>query len=626
MGAREGQPLDTRTLNEQLDDTLKRVFGHQTFRPGQRAAITALERGRDVQVLLPTGGGKSLCYQLPAIRHVEATGGVTLVVSPLIALMEDQVGALRARGVPAVALHSGLAHDERAAAMREVQERGGLLYVSPERVRVARFRRWLGALPVGAAAVDEAHCISEWGHDFRKDYLSLGVLKAELGVPLIALTATATARVMDEIRESLGLLSPLVVQGDFRRPNLALSVELLQGDLARADRVATLVRTVVDQKAGRAVVYAATRKRVKTLCAFLRKQGLPAGYYHAGRSDGARSNAQEAYQGGRRPVLVATTAFGMGVDHPDVRLVVHAEAPGTLETYYQQAGRAGRDGLPARCVLLYSTKDAGTHARIRGDSVHPGRVEGWGALQDYVYGTGCRQRALVRHFTGVDGPACGLCDACLDPAAVHASVTASRQALAERGRTREAKRRREEAINLSTAQDDLVVAFVDHLRRPVSKRMVALGLKGSQSRAARRKKLSENPQFGALKDLPERALILAVERLLTEDRLAPRGKKYPTVWIPNKRVRQAAGTSPSRPRGFRPSNPLEASLKRFRRAEARRRRWKAYQVFPNATLVAIANAQPRTLEELGVVRGMGPRRLARFGPRLLELVGAASTT
>jgi ATP-dependent DNA helicase RecQ len=605
-------------LNEQLDDTLKRVFGHDTFRPGQQAAIAALERGRDVQVLLPTGGGKSLCYQLPAIRHIEATGGVTLVVSPLIALMEDQVGTLRGRGVPAVALHSGLAREERGVAMREVEERGGLLYVSPERMRTARFRRWLRRLPVRVAAVDEAHCISEWGHDFRKDYLGLGVIKAELGVPLIALTATATARVMAEIRDSLGLVSPLVVQGDFRRPNLALSVELRQGDVARANRVAALVQTVVGE--GRAVVYAATRKRVKALCAFLRKQGIPAGYYHAGRSDGARNNAQEAYQGGRRPVLVATTAFGMGVDHPDVRLVVHAEAPGTLETYYQQAGRAGRDGLAARCVLLYSTKDAGTHARIRGDEAHPGRVEGWRALQDYVYGTGCRQQAIVRHFTGAEGPTCASCDACRTPAAVRASVAAARKALGERQRAREAKRRREEAVNLTAAQDEDVVAFVDHLRRPVSKRLVALGLKGSRSRASRRKKLSDNPRFGALKDLPERALVRAVERLLAEGRLAPKGRKYPTVWIPGKRVRQPAGTSPSRPRGFQPSSPVEAALKRFRRAEARRRRWKAYQVFPDETLVGIATASPRDLEGLGAVRGMGPRRLARFGPRLLELL------
>lgn len=606
-----------------LRDALNRYFGHAGFRDGQRAAIEALEGGRDVQVVLPTGGGKSLCYQLPAARAAEAKGGVTLVVSPLIALMEDQVGALQARGVPAVALHSGLDRATTQAARRAVETRGGLLYASPERLRLRRFRQWLGRLPLVAAAVDEAHCISAWGHDFRKDYQRLGVLKEELGVPVIALTATATPRVMEEIRTSLGLEDPLVVRGSFERPNLAFSVELLQGDRARARRVAELIaQSGVDTGAGRAVIYAATRKRVAALSRALRKAGVAAGYYHAGRSDSARENAQAAYDEGRRPVLVATTAFGMGVDHPDVRLVVHAEAPGTLEGYYQQAGRAGRDGAPARCVLLYSSKDALTHERLRGNTPAPGSVAGWKALQDYVYGMTCRQAVLVRHFTGAPGGGCGTCDVCTDPEAVRGAVQAARDGLRTRRAARVKARRQAEAIDLTPEQDDRVVAFVDHLRKPVGKRLVAKGLRGSRAKAVRRKGLLSNPHHGALSDLPEVTLVQAVERLLAEGRLAPRGRKYPTVWIPDKRVRKPRppGAPPPRPRGYRAANPVQAALARFRRKEARRRRWKAYQVFDNRTLEALAEARPRDLDALRDVPGMGPKRVERFGEALLDLL------
>ncbi|MFT4978838.1 MAG: ATP-dependent DNA helicase RecQ, partial [Myxococcota bacterium] len=410
-----------------MQSVLAEVFGFSTFRPGQETATAALSSGQDVQVVLPTGGGKSLCYQVPAIAAAGAGRGPTLVVSPLIALMDDQVAALTERGVAACALHSGIPWADQRQRLRTLSDQV-LIYASPERLMNKTLRRALVAVGVAYLVVDEAHCISEWGHDFRPDYRQLGPLRAELGVPVMAATATATPRVLDDIAESLSMSSPVRVLGGTARPNLAFSVEHVRGDIARAARAAALLAEVgFTRRAspGRAVVYVATRKRAQSVAKALRAVGLPADYYHAGRSDSARANVHEAFTESRRPILVATSAFGMGVDLPDVRLVIHAQAPGTLEAYYQQAGRAGRDNAPARCVLLYSPGDTRTQARIRGDSAsRPGLAVGGRALADYIYGTTCRQQAFAQHF-GVVQPACGCCDVCLRPDEVSEMVAAA---------------------------------------------------------------------------------------------------------------------------------------------------------------------------------------------------------
>lgn len=603
-----------------MQQIVQEVFGFAGFRPHQGEAAGALAQGLDVQVVLPTGGGKSLCYQAPAVAAARDGRGPTLVISPLIALMDDQVAALTARGVPACALHSGIPWSQQRQLLRALGEQV-LIYASPERLMNQTLRRALCQRGVAHLVVDEAHCISEWGHEFRPEYRQLGPLRAQLDAPVMAATATATPRVLDDIADSLGMRHPVRIIAGVGRPNLTFSVEHVRGDIARAERTAALLQAVgfgPRSSPGRAVVYVATRKRARAVSDALRAANLLCTYYHAGRTDGAREAALAAFHSSRKPILVATSAFGMGVDLPDIRAVIHAQAPATLAAYYQQAGRAGRDGAAARCVLLSSPGDRLTHARIQGNAQRPGLTAGWQALGDYLYGDTCRQVMFAEHF-GVSGSPCGCCDVCQRPAAVAAMVAEAR----ETGRTRaEANRQRRSAdrsVMLGSEQDNQVIAFVGALPSPVGKRLVALGLRGSRAKAVLRKRLSENPHYGVLAGIPEASIILAIERLLRSGRLAPRGRKYPTVWLPGKPVRRAA--SAARAKSTRASrSPLERALRGLRQREARRRRINAYKVFPDRTLDALVAAQPRDRTQLGTVWGMGGKRLARYGDTILELV------
>jgi len=547
-----------------------------------------------------------------------------VVVSPLIALMDDQVRALKGKGITAVAMHTGKSWDE-VSADRERARSAALLYVSPERLKSPRFRRWLATLSPVACAVDEAHCISEWGHDFRPDYLRLGLLKEEFNLPIMACTATATRQVMAEIRQSLGLQSPEVILGGFARPNLSFSVEHVRGDKARLERANQLLNEagVAVPNGGRGVVYAATRKRARDVAKALKKCGHQADYYHAGRTDGARARAQERFETGQLRVLVATNAFGMGIDVPDIRIVLHIEAPATLESLYQEAGRAGRDGRSAQCALLYSPKDAWTRARLRGESGPPGAEAGCKALMDYVYGTRCRAQEMIAYFSGEAHDACGRCDACLTPAQVAEAVSLERAEAARRARAREQKRQKEHRVRLDASQMDQVIAFVSQLKRPLGKRLVAQGLRGSHAKAVRRKGLKKNPHFGVMRGVPEVAITRAVELLLEDGRLSPKGKKYPTVWIPGKRVRPVRTASSQAGARQTKLPPIERALKNFRKRESRKRRIKAYQVFTNETIRAIAQGKPSNLEQLLSVKGIGPAKLAKYGSQILEIVASS---
>ncbi|HUH02765.1 MAG TPA: ATP-dependent DNA helicase RecQ, partial [Kofleriaceae bacterium] len=347
---------------------LGEVFGYAEFRAGQREAVASAVGGRDTVVLLPTGAGKSLCYQVPALVAARSGQGTTVVVSPLIALMMDQVNALRARGVAAAAINSHQTEDQRRAVVAELLAGTlELLYVSPERAALDSFKNLLRRVPIALLAIDEAHCLSQWGHDFRPEYLRLHELRRVVDAPTIALTATATPRVIDEIIAHLELRAATVIRGRFERPNLAFEVRHLRSDAARL----AAVIEALDQAGmrarsgrGRSIIYCSTRKKAESVAKALKSAGFAAGHYHAGRTKLARERSQRSFEVGRTRVLVATNAFGMGIDYPDVRLLVHFQTPGSLEAYYPEAGRAGRDDLAARCLMLFGPGDLMTQRRL----------------------------------------------------------------------------------------------------------------------------------------------------------------------------------------------------------------------------------------------------------------------
>jgi ATP-dependent DNA helicase RecQ len=414
--------------------TLKRSFGYTSFKPNQQEIIEAILGGRDVFAALPTGGGKSLCYQLPALVRE----GLTLVVSPLISLMKDQVDGAREDGIPAAFLNSSLGEEEARATWRELAAgRIRLLYASPERLSVAGFRSALARFGVSLIAVDEAHCISEWGHEFRPDYRSLGLLREEFPkVPVAAFTATATRLVQDDIVRLLGLRKPFIVRASFDRPEIFYRVAAKDGD---ADEQ---VLDFINRRPGQAgIVYRGTRKAVERTTGFLAARRVSAVAYHAGLEDAERHARQDAFVRDEVLVVVATIAFGMGIDKPNVRWVVHADLPRSVEGYYQETGRAARDGDPADTLLLHGPGD------IAAMRWHIGKIESpdeqqraESRLRDilrYAETAVCRRVQLLAHFGESHPGNCGRCDVCAGEVATEDLTEAARMALSAAVRTGE---------------------------------------------------------------------------------------------------------------------------------------------------------------------------------------------
>ena len=599
--------------------TLERVWGHADFRGRQAEVVAEVLAGRDVLAVLPTGGGKSVCYQIPAMLRP----GLGLVISPLIALMTDQVEALKQQGVAAARLDSGVSLDDRSEIWRAA--RAGeldLLYVSPEGLAQPHLIDRLHDLPLSLIAIDEAHCVSQWGHDFRPDYRTLGRL-AELfpGTPRIAVTATADARTREDIVRSLRLGEAQVVVDSFARPNLQLSaVRKENGSRARTD--AAVIDLVRQRRGKSGVVYCGSRDGCERVAQALRDAGTNAIAYHAGMEARDRDRRLERFLAEDGAVMVATIAFGMGVDKADVRFVIHADPPGSLEAYWQEIGRAGRDGEPAEGVTLYGPSDiAWTLRRLEGrpmaEEVKAVQVKKARQLFAMLDGAVCRPQAVRRYFGEGDAQPCGVCDICQDPPALFDATVQAQKALA-------AVQRLGERFGRGRVVDHLLGKTKDvqpwesalstwaigadtalHSWRDVVDHLMFEGL------------LVEDPNEGKpLVRLGDPEAVRAVYRgeRTIEVRLAPA-----RVTATRERVR--TGRNAVLETMDADVRARFETLRAWRRDRAAEQRVPPYVIFQDKTLLEIALAEPGDLERLSHIPGVGQTKLDRYGRGVLDALG-----
>lgn len=400
--------------NSHYLDVLKNKFKLENFRVGQLEIITSIIEKRDVVAVLPTGGGKSLCFQFPAVE----LGQLVIVISPLIALMRDQVLSLRTMGIPAGAVHSGQSEEEKHDVFVQMRKGGPfVLYLSPERAAKETFQNWILNKKIALFAIDEAHCVSQWGHDFREDYSKLGILKKlRPDVPTLALTASATPTVLTDIEKQLQLKEPEQRVYGFYRPNLYYQVQFCDDE---ETKMKMLRQAMLQNPMGRIIIYCGTRNTTEKVASLVQRESKSVAYYHAGLSPEQRTKTQEAYARGEVRILVATNAFGMGIDQSDVRLVVHYQMPSTIDSLYQEMGRAGRDGRDSTCLMLYSPKDKGLQSFFIQGSDAPKKIKDarWknlDALINYSEGGECRHAEILTYYKDVQRiTACGHCDSCL---------------------------------------------------------------------------------------------------------------------------------------------------------------------------------------------------------------------
>ena len=625
-------------LESELDlDAGLRRLGYAAFRPGQREAIEQLFRGGRILLVAPTGGGKSLSYQLPAML----LPGTTLVVSPLVSLMHDQVEALTARGVPATYLAATLEPGEIRRRLARA-ERGELrlLYAAPERLGTPGFRGLLRRIACPLVAVDEAHCISEWGHDFRPDYLELGHLLAELpGARVLACTATATPVVRDEIVARLGLPAdtPQIVRG-FARPNLALAAREVRGARERERAVdGALAEALSAPGAGRgaAIVYAPTRRETDAEAARLAAAGWRTGAYHAGHDGAQRDASQRAFAAGELEVVVATNAFGMGIDRADVRVVVHLAPPGTLEAYYQEVGRAGRDGAPAQGLLLLSPVDlARRRALLEKDALSPELLRHkWGLfleLMRWAEGGSCRHDAILRYFGDEEETlaGCGRCDVCRRLDDGEAGLDAERTSLVVR-KALSAVARIHGRFGLGAAARLLQGAADPRLARAGLEQTRTFGALAEHDLEWTEKLLRRCVTAGWV-DLSSGDRPLAL--LTDEGQAVMRGEREARLLLPSLAARAPLVRSERRsPPGARAADPaldpaeapLFEALRGFRLERARAEGVPPYVILHDRSLRDIARRRPASLDALRLCFGVGPAKAERWGEALLAVVRGA---
>jgi ATP-dependent DNA helicase RecQ len=606
---------------------LQEVFGYPSFRGAQADIVDHVARGGDALVLMPTGGGKSLCYQVPAIVRHRARRGVAVVVSPLIALMHDQVGALEEAGVHAAFLNSTLSFEETQRVEREMMSgRLVLLYAAPERVTTPRFLAQLDSLNerglLSLFAIDEAHCVSQWGHDFREDYLALDVLHTRFpGVPRIALTATADDLTRADMVQRLQLQSARVFISSFDRPNIRYAI--VEKDNARAQ----LLRFIQDEHEDDAgVVYCQSRKKVEETADWLKSEGIAALPYHAGLDAEVRRRHQDRFLREEGLVMVATIAFGMGIDKPDVRFVAHLDLPKNIESYYQETGRAGRDGLPADAWMTYGLADVVNQRRMidespAGEDFKRGQRAKLDALLALAEAHDCRRVRLLAYFGEHSSP-CGNCDNCLNPPATWDATEAARKALSCIYRFHQHGGQRFGAGHLI---DVLRGKVTDKVKQFRHEQLSTFGIGADVGEAQWRAVLRQLIALGHLRTEGEFNTL----ELTASARAVLRGEVQLLLRMPSEARRGKAARAARGTREKPPPMPLDAqgtalfaALKAWRGEVAREHNLPAYVVFHDATLAEMARLRPRSLDELAQVSGVGAKKLEAYGPELLRVLAA----
>jgi ATP-dependent DNA helicase RecQ len=594
-------------VNDAALGILQRIFGYEDFRGEQQAAIDAALAGRDALVLMPTGGGKSLCYQLPALMRT----GTALVVSPLIALMQDQVSALNELDIPAAFLNSSQLPEEQARVIDDLK-RGELklLYIAPERLLQDKTRELLRDQAISLIAIDEAHCVSQWGHDFRQDYLALHELKDDFpGVPRLALTATATGLTRDEIVDRLELDDPVVLVSGFDRPNIRYQVQ------PKTDARAQLGRFLTAHRGNAGIVYCLSRKKTESIADWLNGQGYAALPYHAGLPAEKRAEHQRRFVNEDGLIIVATIAFGMGIDKPDVRFVAHLDLPKSLEAYYQETGRAGRDGEPADAWMVYGLQDVVRLRQMAEESV-AGEVfkrherQKLDALLGWCEVTECRRRPLLAYFGEQLDTDCGNCDNCLNPPATRDGTEDAQKLLSAAYRTGQ-------MFGAAHLVDVLTGKHTDKVHQHEHSQLSVFGIgeaKPAQSwRSVIRQMVvqgflrADAERYGALMLTPKSRAVLRGEESV---RLREDPKK-----LPRSRNKVSADTEIAIT-----DIKLWQSLRDTRQRLAAEHSVPPYVIFHDSTLKAMLQHRPTSEDELLAISGVGEAKLARYGDAFLSVL------